>query len=63
VALHTGKKYEQTGYVYDGLFQPFDGLLAQYGVLKVAGYVMFGVSMIPSWAFMLVVSMVMRQVM
>lgn len=63
VALHTNKKYETTGYVYDGLFQPFDGLFAQYGVLKVAGYVMFGVSLIPSWAFMLVVSMVMRQAM
>ena len=63
VALHTGKMYEKKGYVFDGLFQPFDGLLAQYGVLTVVGYVVFGVSLIPSWAFMLVVSMVMRQVM
>lgn len=63
VALHTGKKYETTGYVNDGLFQPFDGPLAQYGVLKAVGYAKFGVSMIPSWAFMLVVSMGMRRLM
>ena len=62
VALHTSKKYED-GLVYDGIFQPFDGLLAQYGVNKIAGYVVFAFSMVPSWAFMLVVSMVARQAM
>ena len=62
VALHTGKKYED-GLVYESYFQPFDGLLAQYGVSKLVGYVWFGVSLVPSWAFMLVISMVTRQAM
>ena len=62
VALHTNKKYEE-GLVYDGIFQPFDGLLAQYKVNKIAGYVAFAVGLIPGWAFMLVVSMVARQAM
>ena len=62
VALHTSKKYED-GLVYDGIFHPFDGLLAQYKVNKIAGYVVFAVGLIPSWAFMIVVSMVARQAM
>ena len=62
VALHTGKKYQE-GRIYDGIFQPFDGLLKQYGVNKVVGYVVFTVGLVPSWAFMLVVSMVARQAM
>lgn len=62
LALHTGKKYEN-GVLYEGTFQPFDGILAQYGVNKAAGYVMFAFGLIPSWAFMLVVSMVSRTIM
>ena len=62
VALHSGKKYE-TGLVYEGYFDPIDGQLAHFGLLKPIGYVLFGFSMIPSWAFMLVISMVSRTVM
>ena len=62
VALHTGKKYED-GLLYDGYFQPFNGLLKEYGLNKIAGYVAFGFGMVPSWAFMLVVSMITRQAM
>ena len=62
VALHSGKKYE-TGMIYEGYFNPIDGQLAQLGLLKIIGYVLFGFSMIPSWAFMLIISMVSRWVM
>lgn len=62
VALHTGKKYEE-GYLYEGAFQPFDGLLAQYGLSQAVGYVVFVFGLVPSWAFMLIISMVTRQAM
>jgi hypothetical protein len=62
VALHSGKQYEQ-GVLYEGLFQPFDGRLAQFGVNKIVGYVMFAFGLIPSWAYMLVISMVSRTIM
>lgn len=62
VALHTGKKYEE-GLLYEGLFHPFDGQLKKFGVNKLVGYVVFGFGLIPSWAFMLIVSMISRQVM
>ena len=59
VALHSGKKYE-TGIFYDGIFHPFDGQLAKLGVNKIVGYILFGFSLIPSWTFMLIISMVSR---
>jgi len=62
VALHSGKKYED-GVLNEGYFQPFDGILAQYGVNKVVGYVLFAFGMVPSWAFMLVISMASRTIM
>ncbi len=62
VALHTGKKYQE-GILYEGWFDPFDGVLAQWGVNKAIGYVLFGIGMVPSWAFMIVVSMVSRTIM
>ena len=62
VALHSGKKYE-TGMIYEGYFHPFDGPLAKAGVNKIVGYILFGFGLIPSWAFMLIISMVSRQVM
>lgn len=61
VALHTGKQYE-TGILYDGWFDPFDGQLAKLGLNKAVGYVLFGIGMVPSWAFMIVVSMVSRTI-
>lgn len=62
VALHTGKKYE-TGILYEGYFQPFDGLFAQYGVNKAVGYAFYYVGLVPSWTFMVVVSMASRALM
>lgn len=62
VALHSGKKYTE-GILYEGWFNPFDGRLAQLGVNKGIGYVLYGIGMVPSWAFMIVVSMVSRTIM
>ncbi|MCJ1278586.1 hypothetical protein MMC21_006403 [Puttea exsequens] len=59
VALHTGKKFEE-GIVYEGYFHPLDGPLKQLGINKIVGYITFGFSLIPSWAFMLIVSMASR---
>lgn len=56
VALHTGDKWKD-GYKYEGAFHPFDGWLVKYGLFDAAGYAGFLFSMIPSWAFMLVISM------
>ncbi|KAI9837634.1 MAG: hypothetical protein M1838_004776 [Thelocarpon superellum] len=41
---------------YEGLFHPFDGIFAQLGVSEVVGYVLWGFAMIPSWMFMLIIS-------
>ena len=62
VALHTGKKYQE-GILYEGYFHPFDGQLAQFGLNKAVGYVLYGIGLVPSWAFMIVVSMVSRTIM
>lgn len=62
VALHTGKKYEE-GYLLESIFQPFDGQLKQYGINKIVGYIYFALSSIPSWGYMLAVSMFTRNVM
>ena len=62
VALHTGKKYEE-GFLYESIFQPFDGLLKQFGLNKAVGYTWFGLTQIPSWGYMLAISMFTRNVM
>lgn len=62
VRIHTQKTYEKVS-AYDGAFHPFDGYLAKYQLNKAIGYVLFAFSMVPSWAFMIVVSMVSRNFM
>lgn len=62
ISLHSGKKFED-GVLYEGYFHPIDGPLAKMGVNKVVGYVMWGVGLVPSWAFMVVISMVSRTIM
>ena len=62
VALHTGNKYKD-GYLYEGIFHLFDGPLAKYGLLDAVGYVIFAFGLVPSWAFMLIISMVSRNIM
>ncbi|KAL8822440.1 MAG: hypothetical protein Q9191_006826 [Dirinaria sp. TL-2023a] len=62
IAIHTGKTYEREP-VYEGAFHPFDGLLAKYYLNVPLGQALFYFSLIPSWAFMIVISMVSRNLM
>lgn len=61
-AIHLDEKYQDKP-PYEGFFHPFDGPLAQYGLQEPVGYVLWGFAKIPSWAFMITISMVSRQVM
>ncbi|KAJ8608702.1 hypothetical protein MRB53_039504 [Persea americana] len=45
---------------YDSIFQPFDGLLAKLGLQLPLGYAAWGFSLIPSWVFMIGISMLSR---
>lgn len=60
--IHTEKTYEKVS-VYEGAFQPFDGWLAQLGLVTPIGYILYGFSAVPSWAFMVVISFVSRNLM
>lgn len=58
-AYHIQDKYlEKTP--YEGIFHPFDGPLAKYGLAIPAGYLIWGFSLIPSWAFMIGISFLSR---
>jgi hypothetical protein len=43
-----------------GSFHPFKGWMAQNGVAVPFGYLMWGLNILPQWAFMLLVSMMSR---
>ena len=62
VEIHTKKGYEQ-GRLVDGAFHPFDGWLAQFGLAIPLGYVLYAFSVVPSWAFMIGISFISRNVM
>lgn len=62
VQIHTQKTYEKRP-VYEGAFHPFDGYLAKWYLNKPAGYAIFAFSQIPSWAFMIGISMFSRNMM
>ncbi|KAL8900359.1 MAG: hypothetical protein Q9207_005729 [Kuettlingeria erythrocarpa] len=62
VKIYTEKTYEKKP-VYEGALHPFDGWVAQYGLLMPLGYVMYGFANIPSWAFMIGISMFSRYIM
>ena len=62
VQIHTQKTYEKWP-VYEGAFHPFDGYLAKFYLNKPAGYAIFAFSQIPSWAFMIGISMFSRNMM
>ncbi|KAK0639363.1 hypothetical protein B0T16DRAFT_242775 [Cercophora newfieldiana] len=47
----------------ESYFHPFDGILAQYNLAVPIGYILYGFNVIPSWAFMLIVSFLSRSVM
>ena len=62
VKIHTEKEYKKTP-VYEGMMHPFDGILAKLGLNIVAGYIMYGFAVIPSWVFMIGISMFSRTLM
>lgn len=54
-AVHLKEKYKETE-PYDGVFHPFDGPLARFGLNVPVGYLVWGLGKIPSWAFMVGIS-------
>ncbi|KAI1843083.1 hypothetical protein JX265_005136 [Neoarthrinium moseri] len=49
--------------LHDGIFHPINGWFAQNGVQTPVGYVLWFFNLVPSWLFMVVVSMVSRTMM
>lgn len=47
----------------EGYFHPFDGELVKYGVSVPVAYVLWGLSVVPSWTMMLFVSFISRTMM
>lgn len=60
--VHSRKTYAAVE-PYEGVFHPFDGLLARFGLALPIGYVLYGVSLVPSWVFMIGVSFLSRNIM
>lgn len=48
---------------YTGALHPIDGSLAKFGLLKPLGYTLWVIGSVPSWAFMIGISFVSRQIM
>ncbi|XWX01836.1 hypothetical protein V2A60_009865 [Cordyceps javanica] len=61
VTLHTNGK--KTFELLDSWFHPFNGKIAELGLSLPVGYVLWAFSLVPNWAFMLIVSMVSRTMM
>lgn len=60
--IHSEEKYNAVP-AYEGALHPTDGILAKYGLLLPVGYVIYGLSAIPSWAFMVGISFMSRTLM
>lgn len=61
-AVHTEEKYK-TLEPYTGVWHPFDGLFAKFGLGIPFGYVLYYFSIIPSWMFMIGISFFSRSFM
>ena len=61
-ALTLQQKYKETE-PYEGIFKPFDGPLAKYDLNLPMGYALWGFSKVPSWMFMIGISMLSRSFM
>jgi len=48
---------------YTGIMHPFDGIVAQMGLIQPFGYVMHAIGTVPSWMMMLGISFISRQIM
>ncbi|EMC95066.1 hypothetical protein BAUCODRAFT_524747 [Baudoinia panamericana UAMH 10762] len=61
-AIHLQEKYKEVQ-PYEGFWHPFDGPLAKNNLSVPAGYAVHYFSKIPSWAFMIAVSFLSRNMM
>ncbi|KAK3117743.1 hypothetical protein LTR53_000553 [Teratosphaeriaceae sp. CCFEE 6253] len=61
-AVHLQEKYKDVE-PYEGFWHPFNGPLAQYGAQIPVGYILWGFSKVPSWAFMIGISFLSRNIM
>jgi len=59
VKIHTSKTYEKFD-VYEGAFHPFDGWLAKFGLNQPLAFVLTAFALVPSWAFMIIISLASR---
>ncbi|KAJ8123060.1 hypothetical protein ONZ43_g897 [Nemania bipapillata] len=55
--------YKAVAREHDGIFHPFNGPLAQNGLSIPAGYLLWACGLLPSWAFMILVSLFSRRMM
>lgn len=62
VGIYASKSWKQAT-IYESVFHPFDGQFAKLGINVPVGYVLYAFNVIPSWAFMLVISMASRTIM
>jgi hypothetical protein len=56
VEMATVKAFKQEKTPYEGFFHPFNGVLAQTGLGIPFGWVVYGFSVMPSWALMIGIS-------
>ena len=61
-AIHLQESYKEME-PYEGVWHPIDGFLATNGLAIPVAYVIWGFSLIPSWAFMILVSFASRTMM
>lgn len=57
--IHSKKTYTDSG-PYEGYFHPFDGIVATSGLAVPLAYAMTGLAKMPSWAPMIIVSLLTR---
>jgi hypothetical protein len=62
VKIHAEKTYLVQP-EYTGAYHPVDGWLARLGLQDPLGYVVWGLGSIPSWLFMILISLFSRQLM
>lgn len=60
--IHSKKNFEKNP-AYEGAMHPTDGLLAKYNLNVPLGYAIYGLSAIPSWMFMIGISLFSRTIM
>jgi hypothetical protein len=62
VAFQKGD-YKVESKLHEGIFHPINGWFAQNGLSTPVGYALWAFNMVPSWLFMVVVSMLSRRMM